>query len=478
MAGIGFELKKLYDKSGLVNKVKAFTYSSLVTIGPMLCCILLVSVVQWLLIDYEVSFVDRELFLACVTYAFMFSYIATNLLNMFVTRAFSDFIYQGYYDALLSTYHGSIKVNFLIGGVPAVIFLLLTDLPLAAKVALFLLYMTLITLWTQTIFVSAMKDYRKVGIAFLVGALLALLLVIGVLEVLEIRTVSAILFAIDIGFGVSAGMLFIQIERFFKTGKSLPSFSFFGYLRKYPSLIAIGGLTALGLYSHQMLQWAGSAGRLVGNTFWMAPEYDIAVFYAFISAIPTLIMFVVSLETVFYDKFRGYYDAILTRGSITDINEAKKGIYHVIVQQLTLIMGVQFFFSIMAVALGIRFLPFIGFTSAQIDVYNILVMGFFSYIIYSVLSLVLLYFDDRKGVLWLAAAFLVLNVGFSTLSVILGDQGFSFFMASFLTLLLTLWRLIYLLSNLDYFTFSAQPLVAKEYDNKYTRMLARSKEEE
>ncbi|MHA0856867.1 exopolysaccharide Pel transporter PelG [Paenibacillus sp. CMAA1364] len=478
MAGIGFELKKLFDKRGLVNNAKAFTYSSLVTVGPMLSCILLITIVQWLLVRNDASFTDRELFMAYVVYAFTFSYIITNLFSMFITRAISDFIYQGYYGALLASFRGSLKLNYLIGIIPALLFLILADLPFMEKVSSFVMYIILITIWTQTIFITAMKEIRKIVISFVTGTCISLLLVIVVLRWFDSYNIAHIIFAIDTGFFVTAGMLMIQIEQFFKTDKQLPSFSFFAYIRKYPSLIAIGTLTAIGLYSHQFVQWFGPKGRTVGGAFLMAPEYDIAVYYAFISAIPTLIMFVVSLETIFYPKFRSYYNAILNQGSITDIKRAMHGMYQILMQQLSMIMGVQLIFSIIAIALGIRFLPFIGFTSTQVDIFNILVLGFFAYIIFSIVTLVLLYFDDRKGAVWLAVVFLVLNTGLTLISVAIGEQGFSFFSASFLTLLLALGRLIYLLRNLSYFTFSSQPLVVIEDDNKYTRLLKQSEKVE
>lgn len=44
MAGIGFELRKLYRQQGLVNNIKAYAYSTTTTIGPMLLCLVLVFV--------------------------------------------------------------------------------------------------------------------------------------------------------------------------------------------------------------------------------------------------------------------------------------------------------------------------------------------------------------------------------------------------------------------------------------------------
>jgi len=477
MAGIGFELKKLFDKSGLVNKARAFAYSSVVTIGPMLSCIVLVSIIQALLLETNVGFTDRELFMACVVYAFTFSYIVSNIMNLFVTRTVSDFLYLGYKHALLPSFYGSLTVNAVIGGVPALVFLAFVPIPLEVKAPLFLLYMLLLTIWSETVFISAMKNFRMIGYSFIIGAAVALGGVLALLYLAEIRSIPFILGAVDLGFAVTAAMLLVQIERFFRTDKAVSPFSFLAYIRKYPSLIATGTIGALGLYAHQFVQWFGPHGSMIGESFRMAPAYDIAVFYAFLSVVPTMVMFVVALETAFYPKFRSYYQAVLEQGSIADIERAKKEMFQVVLQQLTMIMGIQLFFSIISVALGIRFLPYIGFTSAQIDTFNILVMGFYAYMITSVLLLLLLYFDDRKGTLVLQCAFLAFNTVLTAFSVYLGDMGFSFFIAAFVTLLLTILRLVYLFRNLNYYTFSAQPLIAKEYDNKYTRMLKRSAQE-
>lgn len=474
MAGIGFELKKLYSRQGLLNKVKAFGYSSLVTIGPMLSCVLLVSVIQWMLLQARISYIERELFMACIIYAITFSYLVTSILNTYVTRAVSDFIFQGHYGALLPSFHGTIKLNYLIGGIPAILFLLLIDIPLFTKLMAYVLFMILITLWTQTVFITAMNQYRKISIAFFTGSVIAMLLAAAALHWTPWQSAGIFLLAANIGFSVTAVMLLMQIERFYRTGNPLPIYSFFAYIDEYSSLIVTGFLTALGLYSHQFVAWIGPEGEWVGGAFRMAPQYDVAVYYAFITTIPSLVMFVVFLETAFYPKYRNYYSAILNKGSIIEINRCKGEMYQVLVRQLTKMIEYQLLFSVAAIAIGIRLLPYIGFSSSQIEMFINLVIGFFVYIIYNTITMVLLYFDDRRGVASLAGAFLILNTGCAVLSIFVGGNGFSFFVASFITLLLALWRLVYLMKNLNYFTFSAQPLVNKQSDNKYARILRQS----
>ena len=43
MAGIGFELKKLYSPRSIIKSVRAYLFSSIVTIGPMMMCIFMLT---------------------------------------------------------------------------------------------------------------------------------------------------------------------------------------------------------------------------------------------------------------------------------------------------------------------------------------------------------------------------------------------------------------------------------------------------
>ena len=45
MAGIGFELKKVFAKKGVLNAVKAYGYAAVICPGPMLLGILLLFVI-------------------------------------------------------------------------------------------------------------------------------------------------------------------------------------------------------------------------------------------------------------------------------------------------------------------------------------------------------------------------------------------------------------------------------------------------
>ena len=53
MAGIGFELKKLYAAKGLVAKLKAHLYSTFVTVGPIVLSIIVITFLQTAIIQMQ-----------------------------------------------------------------------------------------------------------------------------------------------------------------------------------------------------------------------------------------------------------------------------------------------------------------------------------------------------------------------------------------------------------------------------------------
>ncbi|MNI06394.1 hypothetical protein D3C73_593730 [compost metagenome] len=261
------------------------------------------------------------------------------------------------------------------------------------------------------------------------------------------------------GFIVTASLLLREITKFFRmVAYTKPRLR--QDIRRYPSLLFIGFFMGMGMFQHQISQWIMN-GEWVAGTFRVAPTYDVAVYYAVLSIMPTLIWFVVSVETAFYPKFRMYYDAILGHGTIADIDRGRKEIEQVLFSELAKLMGFQFAFSILFLALGIKFLPFIGFTAHQIDTFNILIMAFYVYVMISIVLLLLLYFDDRVGALWVSASFFVLNIVAALIFSDNGYQGLPLFVASFPTLLVALGRLIYRIRQLHYVTFSAQPLIVR-----------------
>lgn len=472
MAGIGFELRKLFRKESLFTNIRAYAYSSLVTIGPMLLCMIMVVVMQKLQDYAGMPFLQKELFLAGSQYAFIFSLLLTSGFVMLLSRYVADRLYEKKYEDLLPSLYGVICICLSIGGVAGFIFLYRSPLSLTFKVAEYLLFMELIVIWLLTVYVSALKDYVRIVKSFFYGAIVTILSGVILIKLLAIQEAWATIAAMDIGFLTTLILLMTHIEGYFPQGGTR-YFHFLTYITKLPAIFAIGFISTLGIYIHNFIYWRSQLSIIVGDTFRYSPSYDVPVFFAFLSVIPTMVIFVVSVETSFYEKFRTYYSVILGSGTIQDITRAKKEMNEVLLQELSFIMQIQLFFSLFAMAVGIKLLPKIGQTAEQIDAFNILVLGDCLYILMYVIVLLLLYFDDRKGALSISSLFLVANLITTPIILPTGHHGLGLLISAAITVGLAIMRLLHILNNIDYYTFCAQPLVFKEKPPIFQKLMNR-----
>ena len=76
MAGVGFELKKMFKrKGGFFSVLKGYAVSAMVTEGPMLLCIVMLVGIRLLLKLYGASYAAQEDYLITTTYIMTFSLI-------------------------------------------------------------------------------------------------------------------------------------------------------------------------------------------------------------------------------------------------------------------------------------------------------------------------------------------------------------------------------------------------------------------
>lgn len=114
MAGIGFELKKLFKRRGLFAAFRAYGYAGIVCTGPMLLGVLLLLGVMFLCDATGGSRQSRELLVCMITYTLLASLLVTSFLSMVVTRFIADMLYQEKYDAILPSFWGSAGILSLI----------------------------------------------------------------------------------------------------------------------------------------------------------------------------------------------------------------------------------------------------------------------------------------------------------------------------------------------------------------------------
>ncbi|PPK48900.1 exopolysaccharide Pel transporter PelG [Clostridium algidicarnis] len=462
MAGIGFELKKLFNKKGYFYSSRAYIYSTIVSAAPLILCTLMVTFIQLLLTFIKVPFMEGQLFLASVVYAFIFSQIITSGFTMVITRYISDRLFSKEYDYILSSLYGVLTLTLAVGALIGGVFYYISPIEINIKIASYVLYMELIMLWVEFVYLSALKDYTKVAKAFFIGVAVTMMLAFLFIKINTLNIVLYMLLAMDIGIFITVIMLLYYIEKFFNVENN-KYFDFIRYFKRYPSLFLINLSYTLGIYIHNIIFWNSKLGVSIYNTYRYAPLYDVAVFYAFLSGIPSIVTFVVSVETSFYDKYKMYYGFITNGGNFRDIQRAKNDMTNTLWREILHIMQIQLVFTILFLLLGKIILPRFGVIGISLDMFNILVIGVYCNMMMLVFVLLQLYFDDRKGALMVTSIFILSNIILTICTLFLGTNyyGFGFFGAAFISATIGFLRLSLFMRDIDYHTFCSQPVISK-----------------
>ena len=458
MAGIGFELRRLYRKEGVFAQLRAHAYAVSVTVGPMLLAMVLILGLLALMTMNGVSLTERELFLATAIYAFVFSLLLTGGLSMVLSRFLADRLFHRDYVHLSSSWYGAAALSLAAAFAAAWPFLWRAETTLWHKAAAYVLFAELTVLWVQNVHLTVLKAYRRIALHQLAGVLAALAVAWPLFVLAPETGAAGALAATDAGFFVVLLLTARYCRRVFPPADSNRCMAFLSHFRRTPALFWTGTFLYGGAFVHLFAYWSGPEAREIAGAFRVSPFFDLPAFYAFLTVVPTLVMFVVSVETHFYEKFRAYYRNVLGGGTSRDIAKAKEDMQRALVREIRFAMEVQLLFTVIALALGVKLLPLTGFTARQLDLFITLALGYYLYIIAFVLTQILLYFDDRRGALMIAAGFAAANAGLTLWSMDRSFDGLGLIISAFLSLIAAIIRLIRLLRHLDYRTYCCQPV--------------------
>lgn len=470
MAGIGFELKKLYSEKGISRGIRAFFYSFVVTVGPMMLCIFLITFMQYLLQEMGEDYLKRQVFVAVIQYTFIFSLLIGGGVAMYLSRFFADMMYIERYDEILHGLDFGLATALSIGTIEALVFLYFSGLDMITALIAYSLFMVLIVVWVYAIIITAIKNYKKIFHIYLSGVIIGIIVTLAMV-VLGIRNADYYLIAILLTFTVIATRLIYYLRDVFKTKrtfsvKSIESLDFYG------KLVLVGFFMNAGIYIQNMVYWMTDDATVVATTFRLAPFYDVPMFYAFLTVIPSMIFFVIFFETNFYDRYKGYYDQIIHGGSLKEMEAAKNIMIRTLYQEYSGVMEIQLIFTIVFLIVGRMMLPRIGISADSVDIFSIITLGCYIYGAIYICVMCLLYFDDINGATVISCSFFISDLVFTLVSLKFGDRanGFGFFTATVVTFFIGFARLSYFLKNLDYYTYCNQPLRQAKPSGIFTKI--------
>ena len=428
MAGIGFELKKIYGRKTLVSNMWGTLYATMLTIGPTVLSMLLMLALNTLLNWTGLTILEGRFFIASTTYAFMTALLVTSFFSTPVSRYIADCVYLGKESEIFPSAFGTLTFTTSISG--AIMALLCVGVYFHAHgqvgvfhlVVYYFLGVLVTDAYTLMNYASALKHYRALTFGFILGLVLALGVYFLSVRWLGIPGVTAACMALDCCFLVVILALVFQCVRAFGIPRG-KYFAFLPYFRRYP-VLGIGNFSyMLGVYCSSIIySFFSNVGEQV-SIFRTAPSFDMALFLAFAVNIPSLVIFVVKVETAFYEKFVVYVSA-LNNGTLYMLHKERNVMTRVLLQELFFVYEVQLIITVVLVCLISVLFPYLDASIYMLHMFVTLSLGICAVFCMYFTIVVFYYFSDYVGACISALVFLAVTL----LGAAVAAQGNDFYL--------------------------------------------------
>ncbi|MGH7368981.1 MAG: exopolysaccharide Pel transporter PelG [Candidatus Rokuibacteriota bacterium] len=456
MAGIGFRLKRLIVEDTYGGWLRAHLYGAVLSAGPWLLSICTLGTLT-LLSRNLIGDDAHARFQVVVVYTYTFSLITTGAAHMVVTRQLADELYLGRIGTLVVSYRWTLGVtalaHLLLG---ALVYGLMPGLDLELRVFGVMLVVVVSCTWMVMIFLGAAQDYASVVAAFFAGNALSLLAAIGLG-----RSAGSIgyLAGFLVGQAVILFVLCGRVEREFASVRAPEAVGLRRAFARYPELIAAGLLYNAAIAVDRLLFWAGPTGRPIVGWF-HASLYDTPIFLCYLSVVPSLAIFLVSVETDFYDRYRRYYGVATKHGTLRQVLEAKREMTGCLRESVRRLLVAQAPVTLALMAAAPWIATVLALEPLQLGILRCGLVGAFLHVLCLFGGIVLLYFDRRRAAAEVAGVFFLANGIFTAATLLVGPRayGLGYPLAALLGSAWAYRRLEQTLDDLEYLTFAAQPL--------------------
>ncbi len=409
MAGIGVKLNKFYSKKSMLTNLVGVGYSAVITIVPMFLVIAAVMLMEPLLGVSKLNYAVRELYSCTVLYIFIFGLLVSAPFNAVLSRYLSDVIYEETYEDILPCYYIGLLINVLIGSIIAIPFCIWQYVRGGVDIAFIFTgycgFVIMVIVFYSMLYLSICKSFGKITWFFLVGMLTTLGCSVFLVYVLKVEETFSMLLSLDIGFLMIASLEFAQIKSYFRAN-SRKYKEVVLYLGKYWQLVITNFLYMLGVYIHNFVFWNTDMQMVVADSFYCAPDYDMASCLAMLTSATAMVIFIPRIEMNFHKTYKGYSEAVIG-GRGLDIDNAKKWMFRQMGAELTHLVQTQFAISILIYFVLTIVLPRLGFGGLGMQIYPGLAIGYFIWFIMNAALIFQYYFGDLNGALLSAFCFCV-----------------------------------------------------------------------
>lgn len=453
MAGIGFALRKLARRDDLLGIVQGYAHSAFITSGPWMFTILALAGINVFGRDLVA---DAELtqFRVVVIYNFCFSVVLTGPLVLVATRFLADAIYAKRVEVAPGMLLACLGIANAISAVTAgPFYLLASGLPADMALAAVANFVVVAGIWVVSIFLSALKDYVTVTVAFATGMLAGFLGAV---------ILGAWLGPVGMLWGFSAGLACIEFALIARVFAEYPYrvarlFDFLRYFRRYWDLALIGLVATLAVWVDKWIMWFAPEREVVTGAMVIYTPYDSAMFMAYLTIVPALTLFTVNIETRFFEHYQAFYRDIQRHATWGQIERNHRLIVTALMESSRNLVILQGAVCALAIFLAPTIAGALGLHYQQIGMFRFGALGALFQVLFLVCTVVLSYFDLRRRNLVAQTVYLVANGAFTLLFSEFGFAwyGYGYFLGSLVAFVAAYLMVADALRRLPYFAFVA-----------------------
>ena len=480
MAGIGFELRKLFsERDKPFGDLKAIAYSTIVSVGPWIITSVSLNVIVFLGKLADISRYEKVLYTSTILYAFIFSQLLTGPFQYIVTRYVSDCVFSRNIQKIRGAYIGISKIILILAFFLSYFFIRGGELSSNYKMVTIVLFITMSLSWITMIFVSLLKNYNFMIKSFLIGNVVAIVCVYVFFKFPNLYMRESMSFIMVLGYtiGIFLNFLFnsIYLLKVFQ-GESREDFEFLGYFKGYFNLFFTGLFYFWGVWVHIIVNWYLGDSYITAKIFRIAPLYEIAVFYSFCTAIPSMVYFMIFLETRFLPVYQNYYKEVFYTGSYEKIKKALEEMYNALSEEIFYSMELQFIISITFILAGDLIFDYFGLDLYLLEVFRLTVLSVYCAVFVAIYITIFLYFDFRGYAALTGVIFFLTNIIFSVITSYLDSEylGVGFFCSSFLTLIVAMYLNRRIFNSLTYITMfrrNYEVKIGEDFSRKVNKLM-------
>lgn len=457
MAGVGFELNKILTRQNFTSLMQAYGYAAIIGSGPWLASVLSLGLLGAVLTGIGLTD-ELRIFFVSISLTYAVTLVLTGPTQMVLTRYSADQEYTKTAEHIFPTFVFVLAWgSLLFAGLGLVIFVGFVDASLPFRLAAAMLMMIVGAIWTASIFLTAIKDYKQVLLGFAVGSL-ATFLCSGMGG--KWFGLNGAMIGFVLGHGLLLLLLFSAIYQ--EVGnKEIGSINFLKEIVKYWPLALCGFAYNLGIWVDKFLfWWLDPASVQVSGILYAAPVYDRVVYFSFLTIVPGMAVFLLKLETEFAIANKAFFQHVLRKGTLEQIADKKKEMIDALREGFGLLMKVQGMFTIVLILSAEKVLHFLGLSAVQAGIFQISLVGTFLLVIFMSLLMVLHYLDKGMDAMICTATFALVNALVTGISISAGERwyGVGFTLAAGTGMILAAFYVNLHVRNLEYDTFTPQPL--------------------